>query len=159
MKTAPRILVLALGAMVLARAGAQTACYTITVAASAGGSGGCANLDVQTDGCGLVTATCDWFCICPYLPGAYHVVSRALVIGTQPANLSVPNVNGILAVIPDVILDLTPTAGHFGAILPPPPVLTGFTCFIQAGILTWGSGLCSYPFVWDTTDAFQISFL
>jgi hypothetical protein len=158
-KSWPLVLVLGLAAGPLrAQQPQQTPCYTIDVTTSGRVGSGCVDLSIQTDGCGLLSATGTWTCICPFVPGATYIVGWNMLIGAQPAAASAPNCYGLLGLVPDWNVDLTQTGGHFGALLPPPPTLSGVTCLVQFVVNVYGMYACASPFVWHFSDAFQVAF-
>jgi hypothetical protein len=153
------LLALALVSFAAAPAGAQ-GCYTIAIAQTHDAASACLSFGVNSDGCSVVTASAFLSCGCPYPPvGSITVYNWALGIGVQQAASTVPGIVGLLAIVPDVVLDLTPTNGNFVAVLPSSPLLSGVTVYLQAAAFHGGTGGCFYPLAWELTDAFQITFV
>lgn len=157
-QTWPLILLLAFAAGALSAQQPQIPCYTIAATPSSGSGGGCTDIAVASDGCGLLSVTGQWVCSCPFLPGTVTVGNWGMAVGTQSCWVEVPGVFGYQGLVPEFFVDLTQTGGHFGLVLPPPPTLSGLTVFVQLGAYVWGTTNCALPFAWHLTDTYQVSF-
>ena len=142
---------------VSARVEAQ-ACYSVDIITSARTGGGCVDFACTTDGCTTVTGAGLWTCQCLSPPGAVNIVGWAMGIGMVPVSAAVQGASGLQGILPDIVLDLTPTNGYFTTVLPPPPALSGATVFVQLAAYAYGSGACLAPFLWHLSDSFQVSF-